>query len=65
MAAKKIAATVYKPADINMDTQYQRRSNVVRLFQLVNEMHCEFVQGKSVDELAQNLAEMLRSARIL
>ncbi|OPY74847.1 MAG: Electron transfer flavoprotein subunit beta [Syntrophorhabdus sp. PtaU1.Bin050] len=65
MAAKKIKPTVYGAADLGLDVSAHRKSNVIRLFQEVQEAHCEFIQGETPEEMADKLAEMLRTAKIL
>lgn len=65
MAAKKIKPTVYTAADLGIDVGAQRKSNLIRLFQEVHEAKCEFVEGESPEEVAGNLAEKLRAAKIL
>jgi electron transfer flavoprotein beta subunit len=65
MAAKKAKPTIYTSADLGMDASAHSKSNVIRLFGTVQEAHCEFVQGESPEEVAGNLAEMLRAAKIL
>ncbi len=64
MAAKKAKPAVYTSADIGMDASIPRRSTKIRLFQETREAHCEFVGGKSPEEIAGNLAEKLRAAKI-
>jgi electron transfer flavoprotein beta subunit len=65
MAAKKVKPTIYTSADLGMDASAHRKSNVIRLFQEVHEAHCQFVKGESPEEMAGNLAEMLRAGKIL
>jgi hypothetical protein len=38
---------------------------MIRLYQPVHEGQCEFVEGDSPEEMADNLAEILRTAKIL
>ncbi|MDR2017539.1 MAG: electron transfer flavoprotein subunit beta/FixA family protein [Syntrophobacterales bacterium] len=63
MAAKKMKPTVYGPGDIGMDT-VPKKSKMVRLYQEVSEAHCEFIKGESPEEMAVNLAEKLREAKL-
>jgi electron transfer flavoprotein beta subunit len=65
MVAKKITPRAYTSADLGMDVPAHIKSNVIRLFQPVHEGHCEFVEGESVEEIADKLGEMLRAAKIL
>lgn len=64
MAAKKVTPTAYTSADIGMDAPVPRKSRKVRLFQEVREARCEFIQGESAEEMAGNLVEKLRAAKI-
>jgi len=63
MAAKKMKPTVYSPADIGMDAA-SKKSKMVKLYQEISEAHCEFIAGTNPEELAGNLAEKLRAAKI-
>ena len=69
MAAKKIEPTVWKPADIGVDSSQVgtagRRTNMLRLFQPVYEGECEIAEGNTPEEAAANLALKLREAKIL
>ena len=65
MAAKKIKPAVFTSADLEMDTSVRRKTNPVRLFQPVHEGRCEFIEGESPEEKADNLAQMLRGAKIV
>jgi electron transfer flavoprotein beta subunit len=65
MAAKKAKPTVYTSADIGMDVAAHKKSNLIRLYQEVHEARCEIAKGESPEEMAGNLAEMLRAAKIL
>ena len=69
MAAKRKEATVWKPADIEVDPSQignaGRRTKLVKLFQPVRESKCEIVQGESPEEAAASLAVKLREAKIL
>lgn len=63
MGAKKMKPTVYTPSDIGMDTA-PAKSKMVRLYQEVSEAHCEFIKGESPEEMAANLTEKLREAKL-
>jgi electron transfer flavoprotein beta subunit len=65
MAAKKVKPTVMTAADIGMEAKAQKKSSIIRIFQPVHEGHCEFIEGESPEEMAGNLAEKLRTAKIL
>jgi electron transfer flavoprotein beta subunit len=69
MAAKKIEPIVWQPADIGVEPAQigaaGRRAKMLRLFQLVYEGACEFVEGETPEEAAANLALKLREAKIL
>lgn len=65
MAAKKMKPTTYTAADLGIDVAAQKKSNLIRLYQEVHEASCEFVKGESPEEMAANLAEKLRAAKIL
>jgi electron transfer flavoprotein beta subunit len=65
MAAKKKEPIVWKPADIGIDdTQTQRRTRLVRLYQPVHEGKCELIEGESPEEMGVNLALKLRAAKV-
>ncbi len=64
MAAKKMKPTVYTPTDIGMDAPVPRKSKMVRLYQEVTEAHCELIKGESPEEMAENLTERLRAAKL-
>lgn len=63
MGAKKMKPTVYTPGDIGMDG-VPKKSKMVRLYQEISEAHCEFIKGESPEELAGNLTEKLRAAKL-
>jgi len=63
MGAKKMKPTAYSPADIGMDAA-PKKSKMVKLYQEISEAHCEFITGTNPEELAGNLAEKLRAAKI-
>ena len=69
MTAKRIEPIVWKPADIGVDTSQlgaaNRRAQLAKLFQPVPEGKCEIVEGESLEEAAENLAKILREAKIL
>ena len=65
MAAKKAKPTIYTLTDIGMDAPVPRKAKKIRLFQEIHEARCEFVNGESPEEMARNLADMLRAAKIL
>ncbi len=69
MAAKKIEPVIWKPADINIDTskigEAGQHVRLRKLFQPVYEGKCEFAEGDSPEEAAENLAQKLREAKIL
>jgi electron transfer flavoprotein beta subunit len=69
MAAKKIEPLVWKPADIGIDAAKTgvsgRRTKVRKLFQPVHEGKCEMLPGETPEEMAVNLANKLREAKIL
>ena len=65
MAAKKIKPTIWSSADLELEMPIQRRSQKIRLFQSVHEGRCQFVEGESAEEMAENLAEMLRAEKVI
>jgi electron transfer flavoprotein beta subunit len=66
MAAKKIEPVVWKPGDIGLDAGAAgQRTKINKLFQPVHEAKCELAAGDTPEEMAANLAEKLREARIL
>jgi len=69
MAAKKIDPVIWNPADIGIESaqvgEAGRRAKVQQLYQPVHEGKCEFAEGDSPEEAADNLAQKLREAKIL
>jgi electron transfer flavoprotein beta subunit len=69
MAAKKLEPVIWKPADIGIDTSKTgaagRRVKISKLFQPVHEGKCEMAAGDSPEEMAVNLANKLREAKVL
>jgi electron transfer flavoprotein beta subunit len=69
MGAKKIDPVVWKPSDIELDTsttgESGRKTTVSRLFQPEHEGTCEMAEGETPEEMAVNLADKLRKAKIL
>ena len=69
MAAKKKEPVVWKPADIGVDPSKTgasgRRAKLLKLFQPVREGKCEIVNGDTPEEMAINLAQRLREAKVL
>ncbi|HUU08126.1 MAG TPA: hypothetical protein VMW61_01230, partial [Dehalococcoidales bacterium] len=69
LAAKKIEPTVWKPADIGLETARTgaagRHSEIARLFQPVRGVKCEIMEGESAEEAGANLALRLREAKLI
>lgn len=69
MAAKKKEPLVWKPADIGVEESQVgaagRRSRLVRLFQPVSQVECQFIDGETPEEAGVNLAQKLREAKLL
>jgi electron transfer flavoprotein beta subunit len=69
MAAKKIEPVIWKPADIGLDAAKAgvtgRRTKVRKLFQPVSEGKCDFATGETPEEMAANLANKLREAKVI
>ena len=69
MAAKKIEPIIWKPADIGAEPAKLgaagQRAGLQKLYQPVHEGKCEFAEGDSPEEIANNLAAKLREAKIL
>ena len=69
MAAKKKEPLVWKPADIGVEESQVgaagRRSRLVRLFQPVSQVECQFIEGETPEEAGFNLAQKLREAKLL
>ena len=67
--ANKIQPTIWKHADIGLEPSQTgkqgRRQKLVKLFQPVREGTCEMVEGETLPEAAENLALVLRKAKIL
>ena len=69
MAAKKKEPTIWKPADIGVESSQigaaGRHTKLLKLFQPIREGKCEIVEGENPEEAAVNLAVKLREAKIL
>ncbi|UCG09792.1 MAG: electron transfer flavoprotein subunit beta, partial [Dehalococcoidia bacterium] len=69
LAAKKIAPTVWKPADIGLETAQVgaagRQTEIARLFQPVRGVKCQIMEGESAEEAGVNLALRLREAKLI
>ena len=69
MAAKKKEPTIWKPADIGIEPSQVgtagRHIKLVKLFQPVREGKCEIIGGETPEEMAVNLADKLREAKVL
>jgi electron transfer flavoprotein beta subunit len=69
MGAKKIEPIIWKPADIGLETAKTgaggRRTKVQKLFQPVNEGKCDYAAGETPEEIAANLANKLREAKVI
>ena len=67
--ANKMAPTIWKHTDIDLDTDHLgkegRRHKLVKLFQPVREGTCEIVEGETPEDAAENLALILRREKIL
>jgi electron transfer flavoprotein beta subunit len=69
MASKKIEPTVWKSADIDIES-FQvgfagRRSSLIKLFKPIRESKCDFISGDSPEDAAVNLAEILKQEKLL
>jgi len=69
MTAKKKEPTVWKPADIGLESSQLgtagSRSQMRRLFQPVREGTCDIVEGENAEDAGGNLALKLREAKLL
>ncbi len=69
MSAAKKQPTVWTPADLGVDPanvgSAARRLRLQRLYQPVKEARCEIVEGESPTEAGANLADRLRTAKII
>lgn len=69
MAAKKLDPVIWKPSDIGIDVSQTgtagRRVKINKLFQPVHEGKCEIAGGDTPEEMAVNLANKLREAKVL
>jgi electron transfer flavoprotein beta subunit len=66
MAAKKIEPIIWKSADIGFDANVaQQKTKLTKLFQPVHEGKCDFPAGETPEEMAVNLANKLREAKVL
>ncbi|MEW6668554.1 MAG: electron transfer flavoprotein subunit beta/FixA family protein [Thermodesulfobacteriota bacterium] len=67
--ANKVQPTIWKHVDVGIDPcragKLGRRQKLIRLFQPVREGVCEMVEGETLQEAAENLALVLRKAKIL
>ncbi|MBN1848403.1 MAG: electron transfer flavoprotein subunit beta/FixA family protein [Deltaproteobacteria bacterium] len=68
-AANSIQPLIWKPADIGLEPsdtgKAGRRAKILRLYQPVREVECEFIEGETIQEAAENLALRLRSQKII
>jgi electron transfer flavoprotein beta subunit len=69
MAAAKKQPTVWKPADISVDTSQigaaGRKIKLLKLFQPVREGKCEIIEADSPAEAGDKLAARLREAKLI
>ena len=69
MAAKRKEPVIWKPADIGVEVSQigtaGRRSQLLKLFQPVNEGECEMMEEESLEEGGIKLALKLREAKVL
>jgi len=69
MAAAKRQPSIWKPADIGVNTSQTgttgRRAKLVKLFQPVREGKCELMKGDTAAEAGSNLAVKLREAKLI
>jgi electron transfer flavoprotein beta subunit len=67
--ANKIQPTIWKHEDIGVEKtrtgKQGGRQKLIKLFQPVREGACEMVEGETLQEAAENLALLLRKAKIL
>jgi electron transfer flavoprotein beta subunit len=67
--ANKIDPILWKPADIDLALSDAgaggRRLKILRLYQPVQEVDCEFIEGETVQDAAENLALRLRNQKII
>jgi electron transfer flavoprotein beta subunit len=67
--ANKMQPTIWKHADIGIEPgqagKQGRRQKLIKLFQPVREGACEMVEGETLQEAGENLALVLRKAKIL
>jgi len=67
--ADKIQPMIWKPMDLGIEPTHignqGRRLKLLKLFQPVNEGQCEIIEGKTLQEAAENLALTLRKGKII
>jgi electron transfer flavoprotein beta subunit len=69
MAAAKKQPTIWKPADIGVESAQTgaggRKAQIAKLFQPVREGHCELIEADSPAEAGSKLAEKLRESKLI
>ncbi len=69
MAAKKIEPIIWGPADLELGPDevgvVAKKSQMIQLFERVQEGKCEFVEGESPEEMGVNLAIRLREGSLV
>jgi electron transfer flavoprotein beta subunit len=69
MAAAKKQPTVWKPADIDVESaqtgESGRKAQIAKLFQPVREGHCELIEADSPADAGSMLAQKLRESKLI
>ena len=66
MAANRMRPTIWKASDLGLDLhQLQPHLELVNLYIPSNERQCEFIEGSDEREVARELAQKLREARLI
>jgi electron transfer flavoprotein beta subunit len=69
MAAAKKQPTIWKPADIGLDSaeigEAGRKTKLLKLFQPVRKGKCEFIEADTPAEAGTKLADKLREAKLI
>jgi electron transfer flavoprotein beta subunit len=63
--AQKKPVTVWNAQYLGVDPSHLKRTNLLRLFIPVREVRCQAVEGRSPEEVGENLALKLREAKII
>jgi len=65
MAAQKIPVTTWNAQDLGVDVSQLGRINKVKLYQPIQEVNTEVIEGETPEEAGTKLAERLRDAKVI